>query len=103
MAVWVRLCSIWEAPAPGAAMETEAHGVAICLANVNGTLSGMDNWCPHRRAPLGQGTVEGESVMCPWHAWAFNTKTGIADPPERAKVDVFPVKTEGDDVLVQLD
>jgi nitrite reductase (NADH) small subunit len=103
MAEWVRLCSIWEAPAPGAVIEAEAKGVAVCLANVEGKLSAMDNWCPHRRAPLGQGWVEGEAVICPWHSWAFNTATGIADPPERAKVDVFPVKTEGDDVLIQLD
>ena len=83
-------------------MEAEAKGVAVCLANVAGTLTAMDNWCPHRRAPLGQGWVEGEAVICPWHSWAFNTQTGVADPPERARVDVFPVKTEGDDVLVEL-
>jgi nitrite reductase (NADH) small subunit len=102
MAEWVRLCSVGEMPEPGAVIEVEAKGVAICLANVAGTLAALDNWCPHRRGPLGQGTVEGEAVLCPWHAWAFNTKTGIADPPERVKVDVFQLKIAGDDVLVEL-
>ena len=84
-------------------MEAEARGVAVCLANVEGRLAALDNWCPHRRGPLGQGWVEGSAVVCPWHCWAFDAATGVAAPPEHASVAVFPVKIEGDDVLVELD
>jgi nitrite reductase (NADH) small subunit len=83
-------------------MEAEVNGVAVCLANVEGKLSALDNWCPHRRGPLGQGWVEGNAVVCPWHSWLFNVETGIAEPPEKAKVDVFPVKVEGNEVLIEL-
>jgi nitrite reductase (NADH) small subunit len=83
-------------------MEAEANGVSVCLANLEGTLAAVDNWCPHRRAPLGQGWIEGKTVVCPWHSWAFDVETGVALPPERAKVDVFPVKIEGNDVLVDI-
>lgn len=99
---WVRLCSVAEAPAVGQVMEAEANGVAICLANVNGELSALDNWCPHRRGPLGQGWVEGESVVCPWHSWVFHARTGVAEYPENERVDVFPLKVEGQDVLVEV-
>lgn len=102
MGEWVRLCAASEAPVAGAVIEAEAKGVAVCLANVGGTLAALDNWCPHRRGPLGQGWVEGNAVLCPWHSWAFDCQTGVAEPPERAKVDVFPVKIEGDDVLVEI-
>jgi nitrite reductase (NADH) small subunit len=51
---------------------------------------------------LGQGWVEGNAVVCPWHSWLFNVETGIAEPPEKAKVDVFPVKVEGNEVLIEL-
>lgn len=84
-------------------METAAEGVEICLARVNGELCALDNWCPHRRGPLGQGWVEGEAVICPWHSWAFNAKTGQAEYPEHEKVHVFPLKVEGDEVLVDLE
>lgn len=103
MAEWVRLCGVGEAPAPGAAMEAEARGVAVCLANVGGRLSALDNWCPHRRGPLGQGWVEGNAVVCPWHSWEFDVETGVAAAPEKARVAVFPVKIEGDDVLLELE
>jgi nitrite reductase (NADH) small subunit len=99
---WVRLCAVSEAPAPGEVKEAEAQGVAICLANVDGRLAALDNWCPHRRGPLGQGWLEGEAVVCPWHSWAFDTRTGIAEPPERARVDVLPLQVVADQVLVDI-
>ncbi len=102
MAGWVRLCPVNEAPKPGEVMEVEAYGTQICLANVDGQLHALDNLCPHRQGPLGQGWIEGKTVVCPWHAWAFDLITGIAREPERAEVRVFPVRTEGDDLLVDL-
>ena len=102
MAEWVRLCAISEAPLPGNVTEVEAQGVALCLANVNGELSALDNWCPHRQGPLGQGWVEGNTVLCPWHAWAFDVRTGEVQPPEQGKVAVFAVRVEGKQVEVNL-
>jgi len=100
---WVKLCSASEAPAEGNVIEAEAEGVSVCLARLNGDLAAVDNICPHRGGPLGQGWIEGNAVVCPWHSWAFSLATGITEPPERARVDVFAVRTEGDDVLVDLE
>lgn len=102
MSEWVRLCALSEAPKPGEVTEAEANGLMVCLANVSGRLCALENECPHRRGPLGQGWLEGEAVVCPWHSWAFGTTTGEALPPERAKVDVLPLKIEGDDVLIDV-
>jgi nitrite reductase (NADH) small subunit len=81
----------------------EARGVAVCLANVDGRLAAMSNLCPHRGGPLGQGWIEGEAVVCPWHSWSFSTRTGEALPPDCGKVDVFPVRIEGEDLLIDVD
>ena len=67
---WVRLCAVGEAPKPGEVMEAEAKGVQVCVANVNGRLAALENICPHRGGPLGQGWLEGEAVVCPWHSCA---------------------------------
>jgi nitrite reductase (NADH) small subunit len=84
-------------------MEAEVAGVGICLANVGGELSALNNVCPHRQGPLGLGWVEGEAVVCPWHSWAFNARTGVAEYPEGERVGSFPVRVEGEDVLVEID
>jgi nitrite reductase (NADH) small subunit len=102
VAQWVRLCGVAEAPAVGTVMEAEVDGVGVCLANVNGEFSALDNVCPHRQGPLGQGWIEGEAVVCPWHSWTFDAKTGLAVYPENERVAVFPLRVEGEDVLVDI-
>ncbi len=103
MAKWVRLCGLAEAPPAGQVVEAEVEGVAVCLANVNGELSALDNVCPHRQGPLGQGWIEGNAIVCPWHSWAFDVKTGLAEYPASEKVAIFPLRVEGEDVLVHIE
>lgn len=102
MARWVKLCGLPQTPAIGGVMEVEIEGVAVCLANVNGRLSALDNVCPHRQGPLGQGWVEGEAVVCPWHSWTFDVKTGVAGYPDKGQVAVLPLRIQGDDVFVEI-
>jgi nitrite reductase (NADH) small subunit len=96
VAEWVRLCGLGEAPAPGGVTEVGA----ICLANLDGELSALDNLCPHRQGPLGQGWLEGEAVVCPWHAWAFHAKTGRSEFPFGERVKVFPLRVAGDAIEI---
>jgi nitrite reductase (NADH) small subunit len=84
-------------------MEAEAGGKVFCLGNLNGELHALNGICPHRGGPLGQGVVQAESVVCPWHSWSFNLNTGEADYPVQQRVRVYRFKAEGDDVLVELD
>jgi nitrite reductase (NADH) small subunit len=62
----------------------------------------MDNICPHGGGPLGQGIVENGKVICPWHAWAFDTVTGVAEHSPHEQVSVYEVRIAGDDVLVRI-
>ena len=101
MSQCVRLCSAGEAPEPGKLGTFNAAGVDVCLANVDGELAAMDNACPHRQGPLGEGWIEGNAVVCPWHAWAFDCRTGDC-PEEHSRVNVYPLRREGEDVLVNL-
>lgn len=94
MGQWVRLCGLDEAPRPGEVAEVQAGGLQICLANIDGQLHALNNICPHREGPLGQGWVEGRTVVCPWHAWAFDVSTGIAEEPEHAQVQVYAVEAD---------
>lgn len=103
MAEWVRLCGLAEAPSVGQVMEADAAGRAVCLANVEGELRAVDNVCPHRFGPLGQGWLEGESVVCPWHSWTFHMKTGVGEFPANTSVAVFPLRIEGEDVMVDVE
>jgi nitrite reductase (NADH) small subunit len=86
----------------GAGAGAGAGAKTICIANVNGAYSAMDNVCLHRGGPLGQGMIEGGKVVCPWHGWGYDTKTGAAEQNPSAKVAVYPLKIENGDVLIEI-
>jgi nitrite reductase (NADH) small subunit len=102
MSDWTRIAAKSELPAEGEAREFETGDKVVCVANVNGTCSAMDNACLHHGGPLGQGVVLDGKVVCPWHGWGYDPVTGAADRGPGAKVAVYPIKVEGDDVLVQM-
>jgi nitrite reductase (NADH) small subunit len=99
--MFVKIASQSDLPAPNEAKEFLCGDKTICLANVNREISAMDNVCLHRGGPLGQGVIEGGKVICPWHGWAWDPKTGEAQMPG-ARVAVYPVKLEGGEVLLEL-
>jgi nitrite reductase/ring-hydroxylating ferredoxin subunit len=74
----------------------------ICVANVNGVYSAMDNVCLHVGGPLGEGTIENGKVVCPWHGWQYDPKTGEAAHNPKAKVAVYAMKIENGDVMVEI-
>ena len=91
-----------ELPAEGEAKEFACGDKVICVANVNGVISAMDNVCLHRGGPLAQGIVEGGKIICPWHGWQWDPKTGEAENIPNAKVAVYPIKVENGDVMVEV-
>ena len=97
-----RITSKSDLPADGQAKEFIAGDRTICVANVGGAYSAMDNVCLHRGGPLGQGMVEDGKIVCPWHGWQYDPKTGEAAHNPSAKVAVYRLTIEGEDVLVDL-
>jgi nitrite reductase (NADH) small subunit len=102
MSEFIKLTIQSELPAVNEAKEFPCGNKVICIANVNGEFSAMDNVCLHRGGPLGQGIIEKGKVVCPWHGWAWNPKTGEAAHNSSVKVAVYPLKIENGDVMVDL-
>jgi nitrite reductase (NADH) small subunit len=101
MAEFTRALAVKDLP-PGQCAEVSVGGKAIALFNVDGTFYATSNICIHRGGPLGQGLLEGCAVMCPWHAWTWDVRTGENTANPTLKIATFEVKVEGEDVLVSL-
>jgi len=84
------------------AREFDCGEKTICVANVDGRITAMDNVCLHRGGPLGQGVIDEGKLVCPWHGWAFDPATGEAIHNRTAKVSLYPIKIENGDVLIEL-
>jgi nitrite reductase (NADH) small subunit len=96
----IKIATQSELPGLNEAKEFSCGDKIICVANVDGEISALDNICLHRGGPIGQGTISGGKVVCPWHGWEWDPKTGAAGPG--AKVAVYPIKIEGEDVLLDI-
>lgn len=100
--MFTRLTGQTELPPANEAKEFSCAGKSICIANISGVYSAIDNICLHRGGPLGQGVVEGGKVVCPWHGWAWDLKTGEASHDRKAKLAVYSLKIENGDVLIEI-
>jgi nitrite reductase (NADH) small subunit len=85
---------------PGTMREFHVEGKAIALANVGGKFYAINNTCLHRGGPLGQGTLEGKVVTCPWHGWQYDVTTGKVSQNPTVGVDCYPLEVRGEDIFV---
>jgi nitrite reductase (NADH) small subunit len=98
----IRVASVTEVP-PGTGKEVVAGGRMVALFNVAGTFHAIDGVCPHQGGPLGQGTLEGNVLTCPWHGWQFDVTTGRHLLNTQVCQPRLEVGVEGDDVFVVID
>jgi len=102
MAEFIRICAQSELPQPGNLREFTANGRTLCVANVEGAVCVLDGTCPHEGGPLGEGTIEGGRVVCPWHSFAFDPRTGEADGEPTLKAEVLESRVEAGELQVKL-
>jgi nitrite reductase/ring-hydroxylating ferredoxin subunit len=87
---------------PGQCAERVVGGRAVALFNVDGRIFATSNVCLHRGGPLGQGMLAGHEVMCPWHAWTWDVRTGENTANPTLKMATYEVRVEGGNILVRV-
>lgn len=99
---WIEIGSIHEIPRLGArVMETDAGPIAVFRTSTDEVFA-VHNRCPHRGGPLSEGIVYERTVVCPLHNWCLDLSTGQARAPDEGAVPRFPVRLEGDRVLLSV-
>jgi nitrite reductase/ring-hydroxylating ferredoxin subunit len=97
-----RVAALAEAP-PGAMLDVDLGDRRIAVCNVAGELHAVDGTCPHRQGPLAHGALHGAMVVCPWHAWEFDCRTGRHDYDPSLVLRRYAVRDEGGSVMVDID
>ena len=99
--MWTQVCKISEIE-EGRSKVVETPSQPIALFKTGGKVYALFNTCPHRGGPLGEGYLEGTEVTCPWHAWTFDVRTGECSTMPGTRQPRYPVKVDGEDVLVDI-
>ncbi|MSQ79625.1 MAG: Rieske (2Fe-2S) protein [Flavobacteriaceae bacterium] len=79
----------------------EVNGFQVCLARLQDGYFAVNDVCPHAGHKLGQGicTHDGR-VICPYHRYTYDLRSGQGDPQQGDRVGTFPVETRADGVYI---
>jgi 3-phenylpropionate/trans-cinnamate dioxygenase ferredoxin subunit len=103
MPEFYKVAKVSEVP-PGTKKLVEVDFVPVLLFNVQGEFYAMEDVCTHDGGPLAEGWLSGDEIECPRHGARFCVKTGepLCMPAVEA-VEIYPIKLEGDDILISVD
>jgi nitrite reductase/ring-hydroxylating ferredoxin subunit/multimeric flavodoxin WrbA len=75
----------------------------IALSYRDGRFGAISGACNHVGGPLGEGVLDGDYVVCPWHHWKFHCRTGEGEPGfEADRVPAFDLREEAGRLWVRL-
>ena len=97
-----RACALAEIPA-GEALAATVDGVELAVVRNGDDVYAIYDECSHAAIPLSEGDVEGAQIECWLHGSRFDLRTGKpTNLPATEPVAIYPVRVEGDDVLVDV-
>ena len=95
----VRIGNVSDLP-EGAMMPARVNGRDFVVCRSNGELRAFDGLCPHQNGPLAQGNFTEGRIICPWHAWEFDARSGCLDFNPTVSLTQYPVVLDGDSIFL---
>jgi nitrite reductase/ring-hydroxylating ferredoxin subunit len=81
-----------------------AMNIELAISFRDGKFGAISNACNHAGGPLGEGRLDGDYVICPWHNWKFHRCSGVGEPGfEEDRIPSYPIKIENGRVFVNLE
>lgn len=102
MSNWIEVGQISDIPKRGARVVKTADGDIAVFRTAEDKVFALRDKCPHKGGQLSQGIVHGDRVACPLHDWKISLDTGVAVAPDEGCAASFPVKIEGEKIMLSL-
>ena len=78
--------------------------VKVAVSWRDGRFGVVAGTCNHAGGPLGQGRLEGDYIVCPWHNWKFHRLTGKGEPGfEDDRVPAYDLRVRDGQLEVRTD
>lgn len=102
MAEKVAVCQVGELE-KGSMRQFSVGDKEVLLARVEDEFWAIAPKCSHAGAPLANGALKGDRVVCPWHNACFSLRTGeMLEPPALDDLAKYPTSVEADTVYIEL-
>ena len=99
---WVAVGSLNDIPRRGARCVKNGEMTIAVFRTADDRVFALEDRCPHRNGPLSQGIVHDGCVTCPLHNWVISLETGMAQCAYEGSTASFPVRLEGDTIMLAL-
>ena len=100
MSNWTEVVALEDIPQLGSrVIKTDTMNIAV-FRTASDEVFAMKDECPHKKGPLSQGIVHGNSVTCPLHNWKIDLASGEALGPDEGCTNVFPTRVENGRVYI---
>lgn len=92
----------WSELREGAPTAARAAGMDLVVLKLGDEVRVLHGRCPHRGAPMAEGAVVGEDLVCRRHGWSFRVESGESAHIEGERLCRFTatVDREADAVCV---
>jgi nitrite reductase/ring-hydroxylating ferredoxin subunit len=98
---WTPLGALTDLP-EGKPTVRKLDGVDVMVLRRGTAVSAVANACAHLGGPLDEGTIDGDTVTCPWHGSVFDLTDGsIVRGPATAPQPCFEARVEGGQVQIR--
>ncbi|MBD1384953.1 Rieske 2Fe-2S domain-containing protein [Mucilaginibacter rigui] len=78
-------------------------GKGIIIIGYQNNLYALGSACPHAGAELSGGWCKEGKIICPFHRYSYDLKTGKGSPGQNDYVDSYPVEMRAGEVYVGID
>ena len=98
---FTKVCTVddlWEGEME--AFTVNGHEILVVCAE-GGEIKAFQGICPHQDIPLVEGKLDGNKIICRAHLWQFDAGTGKGINPDDCALAEYPVKVDGEDILVE--
>ena len=100
MAEFVKACALDDVT-DGGALRVMIDGIPVAIVRSAGEVYAIQDVCSHANVALSEGEIEDQTIECWLHGSRFDLVTGRPTGlPATVPVPVYPVKIDGDDILV---
>ena len=98
-----RICILDDVPEGEMASFVTNDGTAVLPTILgSGDVKAYQAYCPHQQIQLAAGRLEGGVLTCVGHMWQFDVATGAGIDPTNWRLAEYPVRVDGDAVLVDV-
>ncbi len=96
MSTWIPIGPADQVP-PGESRCFLVRDRRIAVFNHKGGFLAFDDLCPHAEAPLSDGWIEDNAVVCPWHGARFQCADGaVTRGPAKEGVTTYSIESRED-------